>query len=443
MKQKKIVYGAFILVLALLTLSFASAATTVTSGGETITKEVTQDYSFLTTFIKSNPSLFSTFSIVGDARGCGSGTNRIANKVLDLYTSDLTVSCSQYGYSNCLIDVFASNSNYDYGEALAEAPIDVNLGASSPRYWKVELYSCPHPECTSNSQCVNWYGSGSTCESSNQEDSRIPYIGDLPWKYCSGGNDLETVDCWFVNSNNVCEKRTYSGQSSCPATYQGFPLYSSNSDCQQEIPIIIGPGDGLANGANCNQDSDCSSNFCDPRGLFEQAICATRDDGNGDGDGGGFGKTLTYTEFYSVSDADFLGQALACNSDSSCPAVEGSTSKCLKTAETSKAIYNSYKSQCSSSINFGIITGIPNLISKILTGDTTCGLATRLTLSIKNLAVGEPGICVAESNSSVGKVWGQALKMVAGLGLPRNYVMLTTIIAIALLLFLLLGAIRR
>jgi hypothetical protein len=441
MKTKRIVSGIFILALALCTLSFASAYTTY------------QDTPYgLVKIDIEKPGLFSTLF------ASFLKTTVYNGEQVEIYDGVAILGSSNCGVREWYICVYKDGASCVYGGNLASGA--ENIGGCNFDLYVSWVTNEPgnynlRSKLKSNSATSYSYSDGdntlTVLEQTPTEDCE--WQGWTLWKSITHGyikfNENKDLDLFDNTDCPGTEYKTY-----CDDGYHATGTSDGTRIANGALLCIADSGSGLQTCAQQGGVSVNSMDECNPGTMVDASntpFCCVRGDdgGNGDGDGngngngnGGVGKTLTYTEFYSLSDTDFLDKALVCNSDSSCPAIGGSTSKCLKTTETSKAIYNSYKSQCAS-FNFGIITGFPNLISRIITGDTTCGLATRLTLAIKNLAVGEPGLCVAESNSSFGKVWDQTLKMVAGLGLPRNYVMITTIIVIALLLFLLLGAVRR
>jgi len=108
-----------------------------------------------------------------------------------------------------------------------------------------EVYCCPNDECTSDSQCESWEGSGSECiviDPANNVDPLIDYW-DNQYSYCTDISECTGPDitCWREESG-VCVSRTYEcwygTYPNCPTTYH----YTSKSECEADIeeepPVI-------------------------------------------------------------------------------------------------------------------------------------------------------------------------------------------------------------
>ena len=96
----------------------------------------------------------STFSVVGDSRQC----DRYPVQTLRFnYNSLMNIKVSDYSSSSYgLIDVYRGDWS-----TIGEWKDAFTATCGSATGCIAEVYSCPHPECTSDSQCVGWYGSHS------------------------------------------------------------------------------------------------------------------------------------------------------------------------------------------------------------------------------------------------------------------------------------------
>ena len=176
------------------------------------------------------------FSIVGDNRLCGSGTDRVPNKQISksvTSNTELNYDCGNAGCSNCLIQVFKSSKAL--GEYKDNVDIVIAIQSGTTANYRFDFYCCPHPECSSNSNCVSWYGSGSECIRATANDANI-YYESSHYHYCSNTGDK--ASCYYLPSGNSnCVLKEYPGQDTCPASYSGMKLFSSESACNSQSTI--------------------------------------------------------------------------------------------------------------------------------------------------------------------------------------------------------------
>lgn len=134
------------------------------------------------------------FTIVGQDRDC----DVFARKTFYFDRGGLMdVSAADAGCSYALINVF--NQNWD---EIGEWKDDFKAYCGSTGCI-VEIYCCPHPECSSDSQCENWEGIGSDCKTNYEVDPYMPLLDEFhdpitSYKYCTsstgnGNGDTPTT----------------------------------------------------------------------------------------------------------------------------------------------------------------------------------------------------------------------------------------------------------
>lgn len=223
----------------------------------------------------------SPYSIVGDKRSCGYGPDRDANYVYsNLQADSYTIihASDHCGSSYALFDIYVNGWNpylekgNDFGFTCHSAQAPCNI----------EVYCCPYGWCSSlggDSYCSSEVGPGSTCETSTEEDDGIQ-LDFSSWSYCT---QEESVDCWYSTSTGTsCIKRTYPGQTTCPASYMDFPLYSSESLCLNHVCDNTCPA---KSSVDCGDDIISTKSGCTCSGTGTK--CSTGTCTNGACVGGG------------------------------------------------------------------------------------------------------------------------------------------------------------
>jgi hypothetical protein len=254
-KEKFIISSIIILALA---VNLVSAIETTPASSE---------YSFWSGFLHT----FSVgdFSVVGNNRQCSQNPSY---EHTFAYNSLMQVNAATYcssGYG--LIDMWLNDWYHPYGEF--KNSISFYCGAVNGCI--VQVYCCPHDECTSDSQCVSWYGTGSNCVSKTANDPNIIYkdanLNPLSsFRYCATSQQ-QIVCYYYPGSGSTCTSSastTYYG-TTCPASYMGHTLYSSKSVCENNIQAscnVLGASCGgpsnLPSGKPCCSGLDCQNFQC-------------------------------------------------------------------------------------------------------------------------------------------------------------------------------------
>jgi hypothetical protein len=505
-------------------------------------------------------SIGTSFTIVGDARQCGAGDGEPNMDNIQVHTiagtSADSVKCSMAGCNNCLIDVWYSNENGDKLSIKKEYKDRFQITTQSEEWFTAQIYCCPHPECSDDSDCEDWYGTGSECIRHTEQDSRMQYALSS-WKACSTVSS--NYDCWFVNEANSCEKRTYSFTSGdCPYSYSGNILYDSldecnnhkyicgnnvcesvkgetNGNCPNDCQTSGGgatsctqvttddSGKSINNGGSCSEFPDgkykcinsnlyvcrdfqsglgkcwfsnsqntgcapCSAqttkNLCEllvgcswniitnqcsgdfntcqtgqkqcPDGTCQSTDCCNHGTDCGTGNGGtGSAKTITLTEYYSISDEDFIAYANGCGQDSDCTLKEGYNVKCELDSslytQMQKRIKKYYGDKClsdtPSAVKIALGIGHWASLGGVPTAKQICDLSNQARGELSSwwstIFKTKTGICVAKSTAWYGGIWEQALTIVGGLGLPAQYVVIATVFIIILILILALNLFKK
>ena len=144
--------------------------------------------------------------------------------------------------------------------------------------------------------------------------------------------------------------------------------------------------------------------------------------------------SMTWTEFYSMSDDTFTKKAkgLGCNFATDCPTKEGYTIICEDNEQFSERLYEVSVASCDD--NLGIIDELLTIATLGLGSGSYCegvvknwdGVTSFLEwIGIK--AESPKGYCIAESTTWYGSAWEGTLKMMGGMGLPIQYVMIITV----------------
>jgi len=325
------------------------------------------------------------FSIVGDFRQCDAFPTETI--YVDNGANSLVQASAYCSSGFGLIDVFDGNWN-----ALGEFRNNINFNCVDSDDCIAEVYCCDHDECSTNAQCSNWYGSGSSCVTRNADDPNIDYQ-DSTFNYCTLPSGQQITCYYYPGSGDDCLTRTYIGRDDCPVTYMGNTLYESQTQCE----------------GNIDDDDDDDD-----------------DDDNGGGDGSV--ETITWTEFYSTSSEKFGKKISHCQSTSECSLIDGYDVECVDDDNFLERTYDVAADACDN--NLGWLDEILNILGSILPGPAfSCDGIAEGWNNFKDRFTGTK-FCVAESNSSYGSIWEGTLKVVGGMGIPAQYVMIVTIFLI-------------
>lgn len=187
------------------------------------------------------------FSIVGDYRQCDRYPERTFTYEYGeaMYVDSADYCSSGYG----LINFFTGGWN-----PVAEKRDSISISSCNVPPCHIEVYCCPFDECDSNSDCEDWYGAGSECIKSYEDDPNIAYEYDH-FHYCTEPSGVQ-VTCWYYpGSGSSCSSRTYIGDEACPSTYMSYILYDSKSTCEGNIPTN-GNGNGVVGAGDVRLDGD-------------------------------------------------------------------------------------------------------------------------------------------------------------------------------------------
>ena len=197
----------------------------IISSQEQTTSNIDKSFNIKTWFQKTFG--VETYSIVGDYRQC----DRYPGKTVQVAWQGTIPKASTY-YTYSLTDVYDKKWN-----TIGEWKDSPNLICGDSDGCIAEYYKCPHPECTSNSQCSSWYGSGSECKTKIANDPNIVYQSGSSFKYCTQPSQVEVTCYYYTGSGSSCSTRTYIGDTTCPSTYNGRTLYSTRNACENQIPV--------------------------------------------------------------------------------------------------------------------------------------------------------------------------------------------------------------
>ncbi|MBU0958383.1 MAG: hypothetical protein KKB31_00415, partial [Nanoarchaeota archaeon] len=322
------------------------------------------------------------FSVVGQARLCSDKPNPSPVK---LYT-EAGREVSQQGGVNDYYWAWTSGEKLlitnekinavCWGDALIDVFVQGNLWVPYKEYksgvlltctsdCKVQIYCCPHGECTSDSQCEDWKGTGSNCKTEQCEiwenggykctvdgvvENSIPYVASS-LNYCSAPCTGSDINCWRIEGSE-CAQRTYKCDyytyPNCPTTYPYTSLgscendisvpqecsdYNTEATCEAnpnciwfsgflfEPPQCINEGESICGdgdcdiGENCPADcATCGNSVCE---TGENITNCLADCENGE-EPPEKAVTWTWGEYYSKSDLDLYEDGVICRSDSEC-----------------------------------------------------------------------------------------------------------------------------
>jgi len=188
------------------------------------------------------------FSVVGDSQTCGNNGNpnyawSVGSNQNFMTGTVLSGSRPSSIPSNSLIDIFTNGWTPFIEQKSINSPY--NTCGTGP--CNIQIYTCPHPECSGDSNCQSWIGTYSICKTASCTSWGVGYKctangiteGNIPYytssfKYCT--NNVGVTCYYYAGSGTSCTPRVYSGVTSCPSSYQGQTLYSSKSTCESNIP---------------------------------------------------------------------------------------------------------------------------------------------------------------------------------------------------------------
>ena len=157
----------------------------------------------------------------------------------------------------------------------------------------------------------------------------------------------------------------------------------------------------------------------------------------------GLSKTLTWGEYYSISDEKlaggiFKGKNYICSSNSDCTLKNDYDVYCNLDEDVQERIYDGVQDKCEDFLEgSGLIGGLVSKTLKILFNP--CKVAASHFGFFTSVFGVETGVCIAESTTWYGKIWDKTLQTVGGMGLPAQYVLIITI----MLLITLIGIIIK
>lgn len=307
---------------------------------------------------------------------------------------------------------------------------DLNLGDNNP---------CTDHTSEYETDCDTGYHVQGEANGVRQADGISQCISDTVSQTCSqlGGHIcVDTSQCsgaQFLQASDTslcCQVPCQGGGSTCKTTGEsctsitqccsGFSCTSGT--CQISSSVLKN------NGESCTQNVECKSSFC------LGGVCATYNPGSSSKK-----TSLTYTQLYSLSDAQSLLDNNICTDDSQCLAKEGYNVSCKKQSSSFNSnliITQARTSWCA--VPGGIIGWTLDIGELIISGSNFCTGVTNQVAWIKSLfPSSNPGICIAESNTWYGSIWDKYLNIIAGFGMKYNYVLLVAIGGILIVLVLL------
>lgn len=174
-----------------------------------------------------------SFTIVGQDRYC----DVYPKKTIYFDQWDLMdVKAPDGGCSYALINLFDQTWN-----TIGEYKDELNFYCGDTSGCIAEIYCCPHPECTSDSQCTSWEGTGSECTTRYAVDPYMPLKDEnnnvvASYNYCTPQCTGSDINCWR-EEGGVCVLRTYNcgyeTYPNCPTTYP----YTSEPACKADLPV--------------------------------------------------------------------------------------------------------------------------------------------------------------------------------------------------------------
>ena len=439
------------------------------------------------------------FTAAGQARECsdnadysygpvGSGTEDTYSRT-DSFVVTTSTLLNRAGCSVALFNTFDSNWHFKK-EARSEDVGGVLLykGTTGTSTAIVEVYCCPYPACDSDSDCLNdglgtdcntnygscygdipshstkvykcsdgdWdyigradYGEDNWC-SDDDDNNYIPEgqnsggcytsapsgwcVADEPDKTCSElGTDMNTCfdrsDCIWTRYSN-CKTTSNAG---CTGMREQDCLQGSNCEWTGTTCQVVNEGECENQDTKCEGEIyyTCENEVWESQGRID-GECGYEDGGVIDAN------TLTWTEFYSITNEKFAKGNYFCSSDSDCPTKEGYTIICSYDEIFAERTWNYYYEQCDKELGFwDELLSLSNLfLPDLLKVDICEDIYANFKIKWNNNGA---GICLAESDTWYGGLWEGTLKTFGEMGIPYQYGMIFTI----MILFTLIGMIVR
>lgn len=289
-------------------------------------------------------------------------------------------------------------------------------------------YSLTALECCSGLDCQNFQcvvtGTCTTGETKCGIVGNVNIVGELLY---------ECVDGTFISQGRVDGQCGYT--TSVPLPDPGLQCSDLGTDmntCYERTDCVWTRFSAckslLDAGCTGMREQDClQGNSCEWTGTSCQVI---NDDNN---DGTVESRTLTWTEFYSMDDKKFANGNYFCSETNECPLKDETTVTCSKDEVFRERYYDYFRDNCDEALGWwdemanNLINWIPGLAQV-----DVCALGGKQYWESNWEESG--GTCLAESDSWYGKLWDGALKLMGGMGLPFQYVMIITIMLLITLI---------
>lgn len=227
----------------------------------------------------------------------------------------------------------------------------------------------------------------------------------------------------------------------------GITTGSTQEAIQELCDLSSGCTNGQTQACSTNGASNDGTRTCN-NGIWGNCI---KNGGGGSGNGSEAQTnkvTLTWTEFYSEQDADLYGEEYytelkspSCNSVSDCPSKEGYNVTCQYSKIYADRYISYVASMCDKQLTWlnEFTDFVRWLIPLDYEGVDIC--TEQGQQQAKNN--GQIKFCIAESQTWYGQIWEKYLKIVGGLGIPTQWVLLASIGILLGILMVLTNVIKR
>jgi hypothetical protein len=364
--------------------------------------------------------------------------------------------CSPINFKRCYYKpIGASVCNYyDYQGVTSCSQVGSPLG-----YYNGRPLFDTQTTCDGSTSCQNVCNSGAKqCNGNGVQTCNVQSNGCTDWSTAVACSSTQTCSNGACDSGTTCtDKGIVCGGSS------GTPLGSTGKICAYNIQTCSFDCEACSTGTFCALGTErayCTTvtGKCDYKGESipkgntqcvgtESVTCHS--DGSGAFDivtnsstcispiGSGDSQTLTWSEFFSISNDDFISQGRFCASVSDCFLVTNYNITCNHDKFVAERYYKVIKSQCS---DWTGLLGLANWITKTATSgivnpqNLVCSTYASFSQFYSSDLGKKTGVCIATSKTSTGKMWESLLKTI-GSTLPVEYISFVLVIAY-LLLFL-------